>query len=246
MVLGWGRAILMQLAHPLVAAGVDAHSTFRVTRRARYLRLHQTVQAMLDLTFGDEAAVSRAARRINRIHDRVHGTLGERVGPFAAGTRYSAHDPDLLLWVHATLLDSMPLAYELLVGPLGARDRDAYCDEAAEGVARLGLPADGVPRSWKALEDYMHRMIGQDTLVVGGTARSLAREILHPPLSWLSGPIASFQRDLTTGTLPPALRSQYGLRWTARDERRLQSRARVVRRLRRLAPGALARWRASR
>jgi uncharacterized protein (DUF2236 family) len=242
VVLGWGRAILMQLAHPLVAAGVDAHSTFRASRLARYMRLHQTVQAMLDLTFGDEAAVDRAARRIRSIHDRVHGRLGEPVGLFPAGTPYSAHHRDLLLWVHATLLDSMPLAYELLVGPLGPGARDAYCRDAAAGAARLGLPVDVAPRSSSALEEYMDRMVRSGTLAVGGSARALAREILYPPLAWLSGPLATLQRDLTIGTLPPAIRAAYDLRWTTRDERRLLSRARIVRRVRRLMPRAVARW----
>jgi uncharacterized protein (DUF2236 family) len=246
VVLGWGRAILMQLAHPLVAAGVDAHSTFRATRRARYLRLHQTVQAMLDLTFGDERTAARAAGRINAIHDHVHGRLDRSVGLFRAGTPYSAHQRELLLWVHATLLDSMPLAYEALVAPLEPGARDAYCREAAAGAARLGLPPDTVPQSWSALERYMDGVARSGTLAVGPHARALAREILYPPLAWMSGPIAGFQRDLTIGTLPPALRRAYGFAWTPRDERRLRRRARLVRRLRRLLPAALARWRRAR
>jgi uncharacterized protein (DUF2236 family) len=246
VVLGWGRAILMQLAHPLVAAGVDAHSTFRATRRARYLRLHQTVQAMLDLTFGDEPTAARAARRINAIHDRVHGRLEQPVGVFRAGTPYSAHQRELLLWVHATLLDSMPLAYELLVAPLEPGARDAYCREAANGAARLGLPPDSVPQSWAELERYMDDVERGGTLAVGPSAQALAREILHPPLAWMSGPVAGFQRDLTIGTLPSALRDAYGLRWTPRDARRLRSRCALVRRARRLLPPLLARWRAAR
>ena len=118
MVLGWGRAILMQLAHPLIAAGIGDHSDFRSGPVGTAQRLRRTVRAMLALTFGDEVHAARASRQILAIHDRVHGTLPTAVGPFPAGTRYSAHDPDLLLWVHSTLLDSMLLFYADLVAPL--------------------------------------------------------------------------------------------------------------------------------
>src|SRR6187431_41758 len=116
--LGWSRAILLQLAHPLVAAGVAAHSSFGSGPVAAAMRLHHTVRAMLDLTFGDEPARARVLATIHTIHNRVHGALSRAVGPFPHGTPYSANDPDLLLWVHVTLLDSVVLAYETFVRPL--------------------------------------------------------------------------------------------------------------------------------
>src|SRR5205085_12117466 len=118
ILLGWSRAILLQLAHPLMAAAVARHSSFRSGPAAAAKRLHHTVRAMLDLTFGDDAARTRAVTAIRAIHDRVHGTLSRAVGPFPQGTPYSAHDPDLLLWVHVTLLDSVVLAYDTFVRPL--------------------------------------------------------------------------------------------------------------------------------
>ncbi|MFN8540924.1 MAG: oxygenase MpaB family protein [Thermomicrobiales bacterium] len=115
--LGWGPAILMQLAHPLVAAGVADHSIAVSHPERRVQRLSQTIQAMLAITFGPDDARERAVRAINRIHDRVNGTLPAASGTYAAGTAYSAHDPQLLAWVHATLLEMLPRAYELYVGP---------------------------------------------------------------------------------------------------------------------------------
>src|SRR5581483_9609494 len=111
VLLGWGRAILMQFAHPLVAQAVVDHSAFRDTRVARLLRLRSTVRAMLAMTFGDVSQVQGAADHINRIHDRINGRLQESAKPFAAGTPYTAHDPRLLCWVLATLMESVPLAY---------------------------------------------------------------------------------------------------------------------------------------
>src|SRR2546428_3358008 len=103
---GWGRAILLQLAHPLVAQGVADHSGFATQRRGHVKRLKRTLRAMLALTFGTPEEAEKAAAGINRIHDRVHGRLAQAAGAFAPGTPYSAHDPALLAWVHVTLIDS--------------------------------------------------------------------------------------------------------------------------------------------
>ena len=106
VLLGWARAILLQLAHPLVAAGVFDHSGFRGTPYAAASRLYHTVHAMLSLTFGDEAARQQTIEGIRAIHRRVNGVLQETTGPYPAGTRYSAEDPALVLWVHTTLIES--------------------------------------------------------------------------------------------------------------------------------------------
>src|SRR5262249_7993596 len=104
LLLAWSPAILLQLAHPLVARGVADHSSFRRERWGRMRRLHRTLDAMLGLCFGTEQGALAVAARITAIHDRVHGRLPEAAGLFPAGTSYSAHDPALLAWVHATLL----------------------------------------------------------------------------------------------------------------------------------------------
>ena len=111
VVAGWGRAILLQLAHPAVAAGVHDHSSFRGSIRSSFRRLHSTVGAMLSLTFGDTEQMIAAAARHQ--HDSRPGTRSHRATGRAS--TYSAHDPDLQRWVHATLLESIPLMYELLV-----------------------------------------------------------------------------------------------------------------------------------
>ena len=110
VLLGWGRAILLQLAHPLVAAGVHDHSSVRATPWAAATRLHTTVRAMLALTFGTDAERQHALYGIQQIHRRVRGHLPTAVGAWAAGTAYSAEDPALVLWVHLTLLESVPCA----------------------------------------------------------------------------------------------------------------------------------------
>jgi uncharacterized protein (DUF2236 family) len=242
VVIGWGRAILLQLAHPLVAAGVADHSMFRGDRLAGFRRLFSTVRAMLALTFGDEEDAVAAAAAINVIHDRVAGTLGEAAGPFAAGTAYSAHDPELLRWVHATLLDSLPRAYELFVGPLEPGDRDRYGAEGLVMAPLLDIPGGLLPASAGALDRYMQQMLAAGPIHVGGQARALARGVLHPPLSGALWPAFRPVRLATIGLLPGPLREAYGFRWSAREAGALKRWALAIRSGRRMLPRALREW----
>lgn len=244
--LGWGRAILMQLAHPLVAAGVDEHSTFREHPLAPMQRLHATVRAMLALTFGAPEEVSRAAAGINRIHDRVHGVLPETAGRFAAGTRYSAHDPELLLWVYLTLLDSLPLAYETFVGPLTPAQKDEWCREARTNVDRLGVPVERLPPSHAELSRQVHATLESGDLAVSAAARRLAHQVVRPSLSWLAWPWSRLNRLAIVGLLPPPLREAYGLRWTGADARALARWSRACRAVATLTPARVRRWRIAR
>ena len=107
VLLGWTRAILLQLAHPLIAAGVYDHSSFRAAPFAAASRLHATIRAMLTLSFGTDAEREHALHGIRTIHTRVNGHLRHAVGVFPAGARYSAEDPALVLWVHLTLIESV-------------------------------------------------------------------------------------------------------------------------------------------
>ena len=242
VVLGWGRAILLQVAHPLVAAGVAEHSRFTGHRFARLGRLHSSIRAMRRLTFGDEQAVRATAAAINRIHDRVNGTLREPAGPYPERTPYSAADPALLAWVHATLLDSLPLAYERFVGPLTEADKDAFCAESSAAARLLRLPEEGIIATRAQLERYMRQMLSSPQITVTPTARRLAAELLYPPLGDATRPAAWLVRLVTLGLLPPRIREAYGFPWRASDERRLERLTAASRRVRLLLPALLARW----
>src|SRR5207249_5330019 len=175
LLAGWGRAILLQLAHPLVAQGVADHSGFATESGGHVRRLSRTLHAMLDLTFGQPHDAAQAAERINRIHDRVHGALAGRTGAFAAGTGYSAHDPALLAWVHATLLDSFLVTYELFVAPLSAGEGDRYCAESSRVEPLLGVPEGRLPRSHVELTRFIADKLAGQEICVGDTARALSR-----------------------------------------------------------------------
>lgn len=216
-ILGWGRAVLLQFAHPLVAAGVADHSGFRSSPRDKVERFGRTLRAMLALTFGTPAEAEQAARGIDAIHGRINGRLPEAVGVFAAGTPYSARDPELLRWVHATLLDSTLLAYTRLVGPLSKAERDRYCAETAWAATALGIPAGLVPRDTGQLCAYLDEMCASGTIVVGPTGRALGRALFESkpePAGLVDLPLRLSYGLATGGFLSPELRAAYGFRWS--------------------------------
>jgi uncharacterized protein (DUF2236 family) len=246
LLLGWGPAILLQLAHPLVARGVADHSAFRTERWGRMRRLYRTLDAMLGLCFKAEPEALAVVARINAIHDRVNGRLTEAAGIFPVGTAYSAHDPNLLAWVHATLLDSFLLTYERFVAPLTSSERDRYCREAEDGGPLLGIPPGLLPRSAAELTSYMDRMAASGEIAVTDTARRLAREVLEPHAAWPVRCLVGLGRLPAVGLLPAAIRDAYGFTWTAGQERRLAILSAAVRRTLPLASPLVRYWPAAR
>jgi uncharacterized protein (DUF2236 family) len=241
--LGWSRAILLQVAHPLVAAGVAEHSSFRAGPLAAVGRLRSTVRAMRAIAFGDASDRNRALQGIRSIHDRVHGRLSTAVGSFPTGTSYSAHNPALLLWVHATLIESVVMVHDQLISPLGTEERDAYCQDAASVAIDLGAVEADVPRSWSDLAGYLDRELRSGRISVGDDARRIAKALLSPSvLSTLAGPVAWTNRVVTIGLLPDGVRAQYGYPWTSAEASRFARVMRGLRRARAMMPARVAMW----
>jgi uncharacterized protein (DUF2236 family) len=247
LLVAWLRAMLLQFAHPLIAAGVAEHSTFRGGTSAAFARLRQTVQAMLSLTYGTDAEREAALDLIRTIHRRVNGTLTNACACFPAGTRYSAEDPALLTWVHATLIESMVLVYERLVEPLTAAERDRYCDDAAEVAIALGALPHVVPRSWAAVQAYLDTRYASGEIAVRQQALTLAAALVSPGggrLSrWLAAPLVSV---VAAGLLPPQVRIQYGFAWNRRRERRFNGVIALLRLMRRALPLRFTQWQRAR
>jgi uncharacterized protein (DUF2236 family) len=241
VLLGWGRAILMQLAHPLVAAAVRDYSHFDQSAGGYVRRVRRTVGGMLAITFGSTEARRQTVARINGIHHQVRGTLRDAVGIFPAGTPYAAADPELLAWVHATLVDSMIVTYELLVAPLSEAERDQFCVEAAETGDALGVPSDRLPMRVADLRRYLEGQYSSGAIVIGADARALADALFSPPLG-PAVPLFRITRLFTIGLLPNHLREGYAFAWDERRARSFQTVARFIRRLRRLLPPMLREW----
>ncbi len=224
--LGGGRALLMQVAHPLVAAGVAAHSRFQ---QAPIERLTRTLELMLTIAFADGRAALAAVQAIERVHRRVRGRLEADVGPFRRGTRYDAADPALLLWVHATLVDSALVAYETFVGPLSPRARAAYYAESIRTARLFGIPDAMIPPTLGEFRRYLRRTIAGDVLTIGGDGRAIAAAILRPPMAPGLQHLFRATNPVTIGLLPPPLRRRYALRWSAVQQLALDAFAAGVR-----------------
>jgi uncharacterized protein (DUF2236 family) len=240
--LGWGRAILLQVAHPLVAAGVAEHSQFAHDAVGRLRRLERTLGAMLTLTFGSYDEAAAVAAHIDGIHGRVRGRLDEPLGTLAAGTPYFARNPDLLRWVHATYVDSALRVYQLYVGPLSRTEQDRYCAETTAIEPLLHIPAGYLPRDVAALRAYVAGMLGSGEIAVGAQARRIAGELLAPLGPPVLRPLEALFQLPIAGLLPPRLRAAYGLPWGPGHARALRVSAALTRRLRPWLPAALCRW----
>lgn len=214
LLLGGGRAVLMQLAHPLVAAGVGQHSAYASDPWGRTRR---TIDLMTKLTFGTRAEARAAARTINRLHMGVTGTLEKQAGDLAAGTPYEARTPDLLLWVYATLVDTGIHIYSLLVGPLSRAEQERYYQESKATTALLGLPPTRIPRTLADFEAYVRDMLASDHLAITPAAQAVARQVMHMPVPIFLRPVLMATEQFTIGVLPPRLRELYGYTW---DEHR--------------------------
>jgi uncharacterized protein (DUF2236 family) len=210
LVLAGGTcALLLQVAHPAVAAGVEAHSDFRTDP---FGRLRRTLGASWAIVFGDRSTAERAIRRINAVHRSITGVVPE------TGAPYRALDPELLLWVHATLVDTALRMHDRFIRPLSAAEANSYHLQAAEVALRLGVPEDLVPATLPALRGWMDERIASGEVRVGPTARALAPFILYPTrfpprIAWDAAHLASIS------ILDPRIRRQYGLPWNARRER---------------------------
>ena len=226
LLLGGGRALLLQVAHPLVAAGVAAHSRFRTQPLER---LWRTLDVMLTIVFADAARAIRAVRQIERVHARVRGALDTDVGPFPRGTRYDASDPLLLFWVHATLVDSAILTYQRFVAPLTVAVRTAYYEESKIAGRLLGISEALIPPTLAEFERYVGDMIHGEVLSVGAAARAVAASILRPPVPLGLRPAFAAAALPTIGLLPPPLRERYGFSWSPAHELALSALAAVTR-----------------
>ncbi len=236
LLLGGGRALLLQVAHPLVAAGVARYSDFR----SRPLhRLWRTLDLMLTIVFADATSALRAVREIERVHARVHGVLDADVGPFPRGTAWDANDPALLFWVWATLVDTALLVYERFVGALSDMERVTYYEESKIGARLLGMPDSVIPPTIGAFGEYVAGMLAGETLAVGPAGRDIAGSILDPPLPIGLRQLAGTTALVTVGLLPASLRARYGLAWDRTRETALRAVSTATRASLPLLPGLL-------
>ena len=237
LLLGGGpRALLLQLAHPLVAEGVDQHSDFRADPWAR---LAGTLRSYLRIVYGTTAQARAEIGRLNRLHDAVAGPVRDPAAARLADA-YTARDPELALWVHATLVDSTLATVDAWLEPLPA-DRRARFYAETRPVGRLfGIPDALLPADIDAFDAWMATQWAPGGPVhPTATSRDLAATILRPPLApaVANGPLAarlgavadplaaglgrippgaaSWLLVPAIGLLPVSVRHEYGFTWGA-------------------------------
>jgi uncharacterized protein (DUF2236 family) len=212
--LGAGRALLMQLAHPWVAAAITEHSDAVANPLGRF---HRTFATMYTMAFGTLDQALDAARRLHRRHSGVMGRMTHDSGAFSAGSAYAANDAAALLWVHATLVDSALVAHDLVLPPLTIDERERYYAENRLFAALFAIPDDAMPESWAEFARYRDTMLGSDTLTVTPEARAIASGLFLGRKHWLSPP--AWYRHLTASMLPARLRRDFCFEITADEQR---------------------------
>lgn len=226
IMFGAGRALLLQLAHPAVAQGVDEHSDFKGNP---FKRLQGTLEATYAVVFGSTELAEGVGRRIHWIHD------------FVTGPGYAANDPANLLWVHATLADTALRCYTTLVEPLSPADEETYYEEMTRVAEVFGVPRADQPATLADFRAYVDDTIASiDVTPIG---RELAAFILEPELPLglhvPFTPLLGLQRRFTLGTIPAPIREQLGVPWTGDDQARFERAERRVRSIFRWTPRAV-------
>jgi uncharacterized protein (DUF2236 family) len=224
LLLGGTAALLMQIAHPLVAAGVDQHSDFR---RSPVRRLVRTVDTTLAIVYGERAAAESALKRIGRSHAPVRGQAAD-------GRAYRARDPQLLLWVQTTLVLTSVRWYEAVMGRLSDAERDSYWAEGKFFAGELGVPEHLFPATYADLERYEADMLGT-TVIPDSTATAVARDVVRP-YRWLPEALYWPTDALSAALLPATLRDTFGLRFGVPQRTFYRAVIVAVRALRTLSP----------
>jgi uncharacterized protein (DUF2236 family) len=231
---GAGRALLLQLAHPWVAAAISQHSQTLTDPIGRF---HRTFNVAFTMVFGTTSEAIETARRLHRRHAGISGVLREGSGAFAAGAKYQANDVAALRWVHATLTDSALVAYELVNPPLSVDDRERYYAEARRSSALFGIPQGALPENLADFAGYVDEMLVSQILAVGDAGRRIAAELFSGAATRWRAPM--WYRALTAYLLPPRLRQDFALPYGPSEHRSAERALTMLRYLYPLMPTRL-------
>ncbi len=215
LLLGGGAALLMQVAHPKISAAIADHSDFR---EHPIQRLFRTVKTMRELIYGDRDTSLAAIERVNHIHSGVHGNMREGTSFFSVGTPYSAANPELVLWVYATLVATSLKAYSIFVRPLAQEDEQAFYLESRIIAKIFGAHDALIPSDLTSFQAYFSDMLNGPVLEITPTARGLAEDIIHPPLRGLPATLGDMISIPTLALLPKQLRERYEFRWDSKRQ----------------------------
>jgi uncharacterized protein (DUF2236 family) len=233
------RALLVQATHPLAFAGLTANTQ---GLDAPFRRLAHTAKTMERVFFGAREEADRELARVRDLHAKVRGEIAEPAGPYPAGSRYRANDPEFLLWILACIADSAQAAYERFARPLGSREREALWQDYLLVGELFGLPRSRAPASWLEFRAYMGARLASDDLHLTPQARELGRTVAFElPVPTRRRPAMAAINLCVLGLLPKRVRELYGLPWTVAHDLALSSLAASMRATRPLVPRTIRR-----
>jgi uncharacterized protein (DUF2236 family) len=216
---------LLQAAHPLIASAVFDHSDYRNL----WHRLHRTLQGLYLTVYGSKEEADDAGAAIQAVHARVHGRTTEPLGPFPAGTPYDASDPDLLVWVHAGLVEIALAVHNRFVARLTSEEEEAFYRDMAVVAELVGTPASVIPPDRPACRSYFTTQLESPVICVTQPAREVAAAVYAAPLPLPLRLMLPTYRLAMAGLLPPKLRAEYGLSFGLAHEAALAVAARGLR-----------------
>lgn len=226
---GGAAAVLLQMAHPAVVAGVSAHSSYE---RDLLGRIRRTSQALYSLVFGTLDDGLRTSRRMHAIHARVQGVVDEPGSPWASRA-YRANEQPLLRWVSMTASVMGRRAFEAFVRPLTPEEREGDWEDIRRGAVATGVDPEGLAPSRDAFHaQFEHLCETSADLWVGPKARAVARVLF-------SAPLGVFDPVITAALLPPRVRAMYALPWGEAEARRFALRRKAFGLIRGAAPEVL-------
>jgi uncharacterized protein (DUF2236 family) len=234
-----GYALLLQVGHPTVGAGVSQFSSFK---QDPWGRLFRTLDYTYSMAYGGPELAAEIGRRVRDMHKGIKGVRPD-------GERYHALEPEAYAWVHATLADAIVRAHHLFGRRLEGADLATFWEEWRRSGRLIGVRERDLPGTWGEFRDYFDDMV-EHRLVDNEAVQDVLDAIRRPapppiPLMregvWrlLSLPSARTLWLTTAGLLPPVLRARFGIPWSARDERRLRALAAASRAATPLMPKAL-------
>lgn len=234
-----GYALLLQVGHPTVGAGVSEYSDFKEDPWGRLLRTLDYTYAMV---YGGPRMAAEIGRRVRELHKHIKGVKPD-------GERYHALEPQAYAWVHATLADAIVRGHEHFGSRLRGDELETFWEEWRRNGRLVGVRLRDLPAGWGEFREYFDTMVDEtleDNEAVQDVIATLARPA-RPPIPWLADgawrlmslPAAHSTSLATIGLLPPVLRQRFGVRWTRRDERQLRALGAASRAATPLMPAAL-------
>jgi uncharacterized protein (DUF2236 family) len=203
------RALMIGALNPLAFVGTIEHTN---ARQKPFQRLARTAETFETIFFGTREEADRVLDNVQRLHERVRGEMPEDAGTVAAGTPYTAFDPELMLWTMAVIADSGPCFYELFVDRLSPEEHDALWQEYVRFAELFGMPRSAAPATHREFREWFDGKLAPDEAYLTADARAIGHATAFEiPLPSIRAPAKAVHDLIMLGSLPPRVRDLYGL-----------------------------------